>query len=274
MTTAFVFGGGGRWGAVEAGMASALAEGGVQPDLIVGSSIGAFNGAMVAFDPSPAGVARLRQAWAKVQESGVLSAKPLERARTVVRQKVATHSTAEMRRIVERFLPVDDFAGLRVEFQCVAASVEQAAERWFSTGPLVDAILASAAVPVLFPPVVIDGESFYDGGLVNSVPVDRAVELGASRIYVLQVGRIEQPLRPPSKRHEPALLAFEIARRHRFARALETMPPHVELHILPSGNPLAFDDSRQLRWRDTAGTEELIDSAWAATRAYLHGSSD
>lgn len=252
-------------------MAAALVEAGIRPDVIVGSSIGAFNGAMVAFDPTPAGVARLADAWAEVQETGVMSAGAGGRIRTAARQRVSTHATREMRVIVERFLPATSFEDLAVRFECVAASIERAAEHWFTSGPLVDAILASAAVPMLFPPVVIDGESFYDGGLVNSVPVDRAVVLGADRIFVLQVGRIEQPLRPPEKRYEPALLAFEIARRHRFAYAVETLPPEVELHLLPSGNTLSFDDTRQLKWRDTTQTTELIDAAREAASDYLAG---
>jgi NTE family protein len=69
--------------------------------------------------------------------------------------------------------------------------------------------------------------------------------------------------------HEAALISFEIARRHRFTTAVETLPPGIELHLLPSGNPVAFDDARQLRWRDVASTNELIDGAYAASTAYL-----
>jgi NTE family protein len=124
-------------------------------------------------------------------------------------------------------------------------------------------------VPGLFPPVEIDGEHFYDGGLVNSVPLDRAIQLGAEVIYVLQVGRIEAPLRPPERLHESALIAFEIARRHMFARALKAMPDDIELHLLPSGNPVAFDDRRQIKWKDTSNMVELVDGAYDATQKYL-----
>jgi len=124
-------------------------------------------------------------------------------------------------------------------------------------------------VPGLFPPVRIGDESYYDGGLVNSVPVDRAVELGARRVFVLQVGRLEQPLEPPHRPHEPALVAFEIARRHRFTRVIESLPEEVELHILPSANPLRFTDRRQIRWRDMGETGLLIENAREASMEYL-----
>src|SRR4029077_6801262 len=96
------------------------------------------------------------------------------------------HSNRPLRALVSKLLP-PRFEDLDVPFQCVAASIEKAAEHWFSSGPLADAILASAAVPGVLPPVEIDGEHFVDGGIVNSIPISRAVELGATEVYVLQV---------------------------------------------------------------------------------------
>jgi NTE family protein len=97
----------------------------------------------------------------------------------------------------------------------------------------------------------------------------RAVELGATTIYVLQVGRIESQLRPPERLHEAALISFEIARRHRFTTAVENLPEGIDLHLLPSGNPVAFDDTRQLKWRDVRSTNELIQAAYSASAEYL-----
>ena len=79
-------------------------------------------------------------------------------------------------------------------FQCVAASIERAAAHWFCDGPIVPAVLASAAVPGLLPPVRIGDEHFFDGGLVHSIPVGRALAAGGRTVYVLHVGRIERPL--------------------------------------------------------------------------------
>jgi len=101
------------------------------------------------------------------------------------------------------------------------------------------------------------------------VPLTRAVDLGASTIYVLQVGRLEAPLRPPERLHEAALISFEIARRNRYATALEALPADVDVHVLPSGNPVEFDDRRQLRWRDTGDTTILVDGAYSASSDYL-----
>jgi NTE family protein len=270
MTTAFVLGGGGRWGAVEVGMLRALHERAIKPDLVLGTSIGAFNGSVIADRPGIDGVETLTDLWVRIAESDVLQGSRIDRLKNVATLRPALHETSELRALLERVhSPGRLIEELTIPFQCVAASIERAAEHWFSSGPLVEALLASSAVPALFPPVEIDGEHFYDGGLVNSVPLARAVELGAREIYVLQVGRIESPLRPPERLHEAALISFEIARRHTFTTAVESLPEGIDLHILPSGNPVAFDDARQLRWRDVSSTTDLIDGAYATAMAYL-----
>ena len=149
--------------------------------------------------------------------------------------------------------------------------IESVSEHWFESGPLVEAVLASSAVPALFPPIEIDGEHYYDGGLVDSVPLGRAVKLGADVIYVLQVGRMESPLRPPERLYEAALISFEIARRHRFATTMRELPEGVEVHVLPTGSPVAWDDRRQLKWKDTDGIEERMTTAYRMTLEYLEG---
>lgn len=268
--TAFVFGGGGRWGAVEVGMLQALEEVHIRPDLVLGTSVGAFNGSVIADDAGPGGVKRLTDLWNEISGSAIFKGGLVDRMMNVATMKPAIHETSELRLILQHVHGADRrIEDLETPFQCVAASIEKAAEHWFTEGPLIDAILASSAIPALFPPVEIDGEHFYDGGLVNSVPVGRAVELGATRIFVLQVGRIEAPLRPPERLHEAALISFEIARRHRFSQDVRNLPEGIDFHLLPSGNPVNFDDRRQLKWRDTGSTQELIDGAFEATALYL-----
>ena len=113
-------------------------------------------------------------------------------------------------------------------------------------------------------------EHFLDGGLVNSIPVGRAVELGADRIFVLQVGRIDRPLKAPKRPWEVARVSFEVARRHRFMRDMATIPDGVETHVLPAGATSARDDSVRAH-RDFAGVQQRIDASYDASRAYLDG---
>lgn len=253
-------------------MLRALDEAGIEPDLVLGTSIGAFNGSVIADRPGADGVEGLKELWVRIAQSDLLQGSRIDRLKNVATLRPALHETSELRALLVSAHTHDRLIeDLSIPFQCVAASIERAAEHWFTSGPLIEALLASSAVPALFPPVEIDGEHFYDGGLVNSVPLARAVELGAKNIYVLQVGRIESPLRPPQRLHEAALISFEIARRHTYHTAVANLPEGIGLHLLPSGNPVAFDDARQLKWRDVSSTIGLINGAYAASRAYLEG---
>ena len=166
-------------------------------------------------------------------------------------------------------LPVQDFSELTLPFQCVAASIERASARWFASGPLVPAILASCAVPGLLPPVRVDDEHCFDGGLVDSIPVGRAIALGATTVYVLQVGRIENPLTVPTRPWQVGLVAFEIARRHRFHEEMSNLPDGVAVHLLPTGGDPRAPDLSQLRYRDKTMVGASIERAYAASGRYL-----
>lgn len=269
VTTAFVLGGGGVLGAVEVGMLRALLERDIVPDLVLGTSVGALNGALVARQPHVDVVDRLAELWAATaQGRDVYGDRPLRTVRRVVSTGTHIYSSAPLRRRLEEELGDTTFEELPVSFGVCAASIERAAEHWFTSGPVVPAILASAAVPGLLPPAEVDGEHFLDGGLVNSIPVGRAVELGATRIFVLQVGRIDRPLTPPTRPWEVARVSFEVARRHRFTREMATIPDGVEAHVLPAAGTSSRDDSL-LAHRDFSRVQARIDATYAASRAYL-----
>jgi len=252
-------------------MLHALLDRGVEPDLIVGTSVGALHGAMVAVDPTPASVEKLEGAWGELAQLGVLGRSWLTDAVSLLRARTHVRSNAPLRRLAERMLGVRTFEELAVPFQCVAASIERFSEHWFTEGPLVDAILASAAVPGILPPVEIGGEHFIDGGIVNSIPIDRAVQLGADEVYVLHAGRIEQPLAPPKTIRDVGFVAFEVARRHRFVRELAAVPPTVTVHVLPTGDPSPgrYNELSQLRFRDFRRVDKRIAYAYAATAEFL-----
>jgi NTE family protein len=266
---AAVLGGGGVLGSAEVGMLRAMAEAGIVPDLVVGTSIGAINGAALAADPAGA-ADRLEQLWTEAVANDPFGGSLLERVTTIARTGTHLHGNDRLSALLHEALPVRRFEDLELPFQCVAASIERAGARWFSRGPLIPAILASAAVPGLLPSVEIDGEHHLDGGLVHSIPIGRALELGATRVFVLQVGRIEAPLEVPTSPWEVGVVAFEIARRHRFVEEMAHLPDHVDVHVLPTGiGQLKPSDPRQLRYRDTSQVTERIRRAHEASAAYL-----
>ena len=268
--TAFVLGGGGVLGACEVGMLQALLEAGIRPDLVVGTSIGALNGAFVAADPGPGAADKLGELWRDMTASGALTGSLLRRAGTLARSGTHVHAFAPLRSLLREALPVGRIEDLAVPFQCVAASIERAAEHWFTEGPLAEAVLASCAVPGLFAPVRIGDEHFFDGGLVHSIPIGRAVALGARTVYVLQVGRIERPLRAPRRPWDVGLVAFEIARRHRYAADMAAVPAGVTVHVLPSGDR-PTGAAAGLRYRDGGSVARRVENAYLASQAYLSG---
>jgi NTE family protein len=270
---AFVLGGGGHLGAHEVGMLRALLERGIVPDLVVGTSIGAINGAAVAAEPSVAAAERLAGMWTSFERSAVFGGSVLGRLGTLARTRTHLHDNEGLRRLLIDALPAERFEDLPIAFECVAASIESAAEHWFTSGPLVDAILASSAVPGVLPPVEIAGEHFLDGGIVNSIPVGRALGHGARTIYVMHVGRVDRALEPPRWPWEVALVAFEIARRHRFIGDIAALPDDVEVHVMPTGDrePPRYTDLSQFRYRDTSKIPDHIERAYEASAAYLDG---
>ena len=270
MTTAFVLGGGGILGAVEVGMVRALFERGIVPDLVLGTSVGALNGAMVAREPSLPVIEKLTELWRGAGQWGheVYGDRPLRTLRRAVATGTHVWSAKPLHHaLVQEFGDVT-FEDLPVRFQVCAASIERAAEHWFDSGPLVPAVVASAAVPGLLPPAKIGDEHYLDGGIVNSIPLGRAVQLGASRVFVLQVGRVDRPLSVPRRPWEVARVSFEIARRHRFIRELDELPASVEAYVLPARGTSARDDT-MLGTRDFSGVAQRIEETYAASVDFL-----
>ena len=267
---AFVLGGGGMLGAAEVGMARALLEAGVCPDLVCGTSVGAINGAAIAADPTPDGIKRLLAIWDTLGDGGVLDDSLIRRVAEVIRHRTSLHGNETLRRLLRDRLPVQRFEDLVVPFECVAASIEGAREHWFSTGDLIEPILASCALPGVFPPVSIGDEHFFDGGLVNSIPLERAVARGADTVWVLHVGRLEEELAAPRFLWQVAFVAFEISRRHRFHSDLERVGAGVTVHVLPTGMPQRPAATwSNLRYRDTGRIARRAELAYDATRGYL-----
>jgi NTE family protein len=270
MTTAFVLGGGGLLGASEVGMLRALAEAGIKPDLVVGTSVGALNGVFVAAAPDRA-AEKLTELWQGDSLRLAFSETLLGRAGRLLRSGTHLHSLEPLKKLLTSELPGESFADLALPFQCVAASIEGACARWFGSGPVVPAVMASCAVPGLLPPVRVDGQHYFDGGLVDSIPVGRAVALGADVVYVLQVGRIESPLAVPTRPWQVGLVAFEIARRHRFHEEMASLSAggSVRVHVLPTGGDMQAPGLSQFRYRETAKVGASISRAYAASGRYL-----
>ncbi|HKE74697.1 MAG TPA: patatin-like phospholipase family protein [Acidimicrobiales bacterium] len=260
---AFVLSGGGNLGALQIGMLRALAEKAVVPDVILGCSVGAINGAGLAEDPTLAGVGRLERLWRELDGRELMPSGLVPGMVALARRGESINDNEGLRRVLEAELWARTFEDLAVPFQCVATDVLGVDEVWFTEGPLIEPILASAAIPAVYPAVEIDGVRYLDGAIVDEVPVGRAVDLGARTIYVLRVGAFSRPRPEPRRPLDVAVQAYWIGRQHRFKREMAAMPPSVRVHLLPTGQ------TPTMRYNDFTRSAELITMAYEATREYL-----
>ena len=257
-----MLGGARNLGAMQVGMLQALLGAGVVPDLVVGCSVGAINGAAIARNPTVAGAAALEELWTSMSRRDVW---PVGRHRAPVRlfrRGSSVHGNAGLRAVLDRHLP-PTFEELAVPFACVAAELSTGEARWFASGPLRDAVLASAALPGLLPPVEVDGRVLIDGAAVDVVPVAQAVALGAERLFVLQIKDLDAPAPPPTRPVEVLVRAFAIARNARLVHELGALSPSVEVHVLP------VVEWPRLRYDGFSRSAELIASARDAAAGHL-----
>ncbi len=225
-------------GAHEVGMLRALAERAITPDVILGTSIGAVNGAFFAADPTPA---RRRAPDRAVvgdelgRDVGGAHVSPAS-PRSPGPDPSAVASTEVRERLVEA-LPVERVEQLIIPFQCVAASIERAAEHWFDSGPLAEVVLASCSVPGILPPVRIGDEHFIDGGSSTRFRSAGPWRSARRRSTCSRLAGSSKPLKPPRWPWEVGLVAFEVARRHRFAHDLASLPDGVNCTCCPPAAP-------------------------------------
>jgi len=261
--TAFVLAGGGTRGAVQVGMLTELVERGIRADCVYGASVGAVNGAGYAGDPTPSGMEHLQRVWTSLSGDTVFPRSLVHGPWTFFQHRPAVHANTGLRRILEEGLHFERLEDAEVPIEVVATSLHDGRECWFREGPAVDAVLASAAIPAMFPPVRIGDELFIDGGIVDNVPISRAVDAGATRIYVLLCGPLHYRPRPPSRPVEAVLTGLFVAVHARFARELAMVPPDIEVVVFSGGGEPGAD------YRDFSATRELIAAGRAEVAAVL-----
>jgi NTE family protein len=250
--TALVLAGGGTRGAVQIGMLQVLTEHGFVPDRIYGSSVGAVNGAAFAGDPTREGVQRMTEIWRSLTRETVYPQGRLHGPWLYLQQRDSVFVNDGLRKVIEDGIGFERLEDAVIPVEVVATSLTDGRERWFTYGPAVEAVLASSAVPAIFPPVEIEDERFIDGGVVNNVPIRRAVDGGATRIVVLLCAPPSFTPASPRRPVEAMLNALLISIHARFARDMAQLPPGIEV-IVCSGNEEATRD-----FDDFSTTEDLI----------------
>jgi NTE family protein len=230
--TAFVLSGGANQGVGQVGMLRALLERGYRPDVLIGTSVGALNGSVVATEPTLEKLEHLEEVWEALRGEQVFPGNTLRRAWNVLRRGDHLISNDGLMGIIEAAEPADTFAELALPLRVVSADLITGDEIVFANGPLHEALLASAALPGIFPPVEYNGHTLVDGAVVNLVPISHAVAGPIDRIFVLDVSDPigERPIRSPL---DVAVRAFAISRDQRFELELQWIPREIEVIVLP-----------------------------------------
>ncbi len=268
--TAFVFAGGGSLGAVQVGMLHALLEAGLRPDFVVGSSVGAINAAYFAGAPDIAGVTRLAEIWMRLRRADIFPL-ALSTAFSLFRHPESLVDPAGLRRLIEGNLTFEKLEDACVPLHVMATDPQGVGVR-LSSGSAADAILASAAVPAIFPPVSIDDRRLMDGAIAANTPLRLAVELGAKRIVVLPTGYACALKDPPKGVIAKALHAITLLIAWQLMHELDAIPHGIEVHMAPAlcpldVSPFDFSASGQLIDRAMRSTQQWIDAGGLTRQA-------
>lgn len=247
-------------------MLQVLVEAGVAPDLVVGASVGAINGVHFAAAPDAGGVARLGEVWRRIGRGDVFPVSVTRSVRALLGGSNSLVSPNGLRSLLEKHLPCETLEDTAVPVHVVATDFVSGAEVVLSRGPATRAVLASVAIPAVFPPVALDGRHLVDGGIASNTPITAAASLGAERIIVLPTGFSCHADPVPRSAIGVALHALNLLIARQLVSDVRRLHGSVELHVVPPLCPLARSAY------DFSGTDELIERAAKSTRSWLeHG---
>lgn len=262
----FVLGGGSSLGAIQVGMLRALSEAQISPDAVVGTSVGALNGAILAAHPRDA-VERLSQVWTQMQRADVFPGSIIGSAWRLTTTRSHAVRARGLRDIAARTLRASTFAELELPFAAVTLDLTSGSTRVLTQGDLVQALLASAAIPGVFPVVDLDGHHLVDGGVVANVPLSQSrVFPDVGSLVVLDCTLAPEPGPQP---HVGDVLGAttRIQMRAQVEAALPAVASEVPVVYLPAPTP------RTVSPFDFDQSDALIKEAYDLARTFIDATS-
>ena len=256
---AVVLSGGGSLGAVQVGALKALVEHGIRPSFMVGCSVGALNAAFFGCDPGPERVVALERLWMSLTAADVFG-KGHAVVGHLIRRHTHIYDPDALHALIRRGMTVDDLADTAIPVHVVTTNLHSGRPDWWSSGDAVTVLAASACLPGIFPPVAFADDLHVDGGVTCPVPVMRALELGADRVWVVDVrggsvGRRDARMTAL----DVLLLSFSITR----DALVHSVPADPRVIALPRY------DTGPMDMRDFSRTRELIDGGYARANELL-----
>lgn len=260
---AFVLSGGGAIGSAQVGHLLVLRELGIVPDVIVGTSVGAINGAVIAADPAD-GATRLFDIWASIRREDVFPLPPWHLLTSFRRGIAGVLPVGGLVTLVTGNLGVTNLEELAIPLHVIATNAVSGELVDLAEGALVDALLASSAVPGLFPPHSVGGLTLMDGGLVANVPVEHAMDLGARSAIVMDAAWPCTLTRPPETVIESIAVALRLLTRsqadaHMLAAEQRGLVVHLPTPCTVRGSPLDFRGVVEVIEATVELTQEFFD---------------
>ena len=264
MTTAFVLSGGGSLGAVQVGMLQALGRHGVAPDLLLGTSVGALNAAYVAgHGMGGEALTELADIWVGLRRRDVFPLQATRLGAAAIGHAPSLCSPGPLRRLISGHITFDNLDDAVIPVHVVATDIRSGEEVLLSEGDSVDAILASAAIPAIFPSVRIGDRDLADGGVADNAAVSQAVALGADVVYVLPSGYSCALEHAPATALGSALQALTLMIEQRLVVEVRHFGSRADIRVLPPLCPLSVASS------DFRHGAQLIDRSRVATQRWI-----
>jgi NTE family protein len=260
--TALVFAGGGSYGAIQVGMLHSLAARGISADMVVGSSVGALNGAYYAGNPTLKGVLQLETIWRGLTRHDVF---PVT-WRTLLgflrrRDFLIPHDGIQ--KLIDDHLPYRNLQDAELPVHIVATDIVTGDSVVLSEGSAAQAIVASTAIPGAFAPVPYKNFYLADGAISSNTPIKIAIAKGATRLIILPTGYACSADTPPTGAVANALHALTLLIARQLVSELEDIGPGIEYYVVPPLCPLVGSPY------DFARTADHIERAIASTDAWL-----
>lgn len=264
MTTAFVLSGGGSLGAVQVGMLQALAARGIQPDLLVGTSAGALNAAYIAgHGTSRTALDDLAGVWTRLRRRDVFPLQPARLGAAAVGRAPSLCPNDALRGLIRDHIAFERLEDATIPVHVVTTDVRSGQEVVLSTGNPVDAVLASTAIPAIFPSVRIDDCDLIDGGIADNAAISQAVALGADVVYVLPTGYACALDDPPASPLASAMHALTLLIEQRLILEVADFAEYTDIRVMPPLCPLSVSST------DFRHATLLIDRARATSQRWL-----
>jgi len=244
-------------------MLEALFAGGVVPDVLVGTSVGALNAAYISRDPSVAGALELQAAWGRASRTMIFPVRPRTLALGFAGRIDHLVSPRGLTRWIQENLGEMTFEDAAVPFHAVATDLRSGEAVVLSSGPVLPALLATTSLPGIFPPVVFGDRPLVDGGISADVPVTQAEELGAREIWALPTSGPERFSTLPRGAFEVLLRSIGLVLGHVTREHLAKLNPSTVIHVLPAP---VVEDASILDFRHT---DELIRQGRDLAAGYL-----